>query len=74
MDIDDVLVHRRLGMNENLARFLAVLPHEKLVEEEIHEVEMTRISHGLIIEIGDLPEIGFAHRPKPARCRKGFEL
>ena len=74
MDINNILIHGRFGMDEDFARFLAVFAHEQLMEEKIHEIKMARIAHGLIIKVGHRPEIGFAHGPKSARCGEGLQF
>lgn len=74
MDIDNIVFNRRLGIGQDLAGELALVAHQQLVEEEVHQLHMAGIPHGLVIEIVDLAEHGVAHGAKAAGRREGFEL
>ncbi|EGE55823.1 hypothetical protein RHECNPAF_850064 [Rhizobium etli CNPAF512] len=74
MDIDDIVFNRRLGIGQDLAGECALVAHQELMEEEVHQLHMAGVTHGLVVEIVDLAEHGVAHGAKPARGGEGFEL
>lgn len=72
MDVDNIAFNRRLGVDKNLARFLAAAPHQEFVDEEVHQFRMARIAHGFVVDVRDAPLIGFAQCAQPARGLEGL--
>ena len=60
-------------MGEDLPGCGAILSHQKLMEEEIHQRSVARIAQALVVEVLDPPGEGFAHRAQAARGGEGLE-
>ncbi len=74
MHIDHVVGHRRPGVDQDLTGLGPPVAHQQFMEEEVHELHMPRVPHGLVVDVLDLPQIGVAHRPEAARGGEGFQL
>ena len=73
VDKHGVVTDGGLGVDQNSSGTLSVFFHVELVEEEIHELAVTDVPQGLVVEFLDLALVGFAHGRQTARCRERLE-
>ncbi len=74
MNINHVLRHRGLGVDQDLPGFLPVLAHEEFMEEKVHQLRVAGIANGFVVQIFHPSLERFAHRSQSARSGKGLEL
>ena len=74
VQVHHVIVHRRLGVDQDLPGQLAPVAQAQLVEEEPHQLEVTGVAHGLVVQALDPALEGLAHRAQAARGQRRLQL
>ena len=67
MDINHIIIDRRLGMHQDLTGPLTIFTHQQLIKKEIYQLCMAGVTDRLVVKVLDPSRKGLAHGPQTAR-------